>query len=84
MSLKLLLLWWSNLNFNQTKMNDQNITMPFNLKDPEKHVLTGDFPRGVRSEPKTYWYTAEIPEIAVVTIFGHFRREIKMPKIKDF
>ena len=40
-----------------------------------KYIKSNDIKEGW-SEPKTYWYRAEIPEFAVVTIFSHFRREI--------
>ena len=38
--------------------------------------------RGVWSGLKTYWFRAEIPKFAVVTIFRHLRREIKYKRLK--
>ena len=44
-----------------------------------KNIKSNDIKEGW-SEPKTYWYRAEIPEFTVVTIFGHLRREIQISK----
>ena len=45
-----------------------------------KNIKNNDIKEGW-SQPKTYWYRAEIPEFTVVTIFGHLRREFQISKI---
>ena len=48
-----------------------------------KNIKSNDIKEGW-SEPKTYWYRAEIPEFTVVTICGHLRREIQIQKILTY
>ena len=48
-----------------------------------KYIESNDIKEGW-SEPKTYWYRAEIPEFTVVTICEHLRREIQIPKILTY
>ena len=48
-----------------------------------KNIESNDIKEGW-SEPKTYWYRAEIPEFTVVTICGHLRREIQITKVLSY